>query len=357
MASDSGRTSSAKPGHARVTIVDVANAAGVRPSTVSKVMNDHRGSADVQRRVQEAATRLGYRPDQRARGLRRSESRSIGVLIQDLANPVFLPFLRGIESTARARGYVVLIADGQRSIDVETAALERFFDQGVDGLVLAGPIITDTVAFFVDHDVPVATATGGPYRERAIRWERGEAAATREMAERLLELGHRRFAFIGTPMPKGRRGERYRRSRLGSLTHTLRGANADLVVSVMDPASSAAEDVAAPIDAIAQHRSTAVICASHLLAPRLLSALDHTGLRIPQDVSFVVYGDSDWARAYRPPLSVICHDTHTEGCALAASLLDRIAGADPPPPPAIATEYIERSSCAHPPARHRQKTS
>jgi LacI family transcriptional regulator len=353
MASDSTPTRSARAGHPRVTIVDVAKAAGVQPSTVSKVMNDHRGSADVQRRVREAATRLGYRPDQRARGLRRSESRSVGVLIQDLANPVFLPFLRGIESTARARGYVVLIADGQRSTEVETAALERFFDQGVDGLVLAGPVTTNALDFFLDHDIPVATATDGPNKQRAIRWERGEAAATRQMAERLLELGHRSFAFVGTPMPKGRRGERYRRSRLGSLTQTLRAANADLIVPVIDPASPDGDAVVAPIDAITQQRSTAVICGSHLLAPRLLSALDHAGLRIPHDVSFVVYGDSDWARAYRPPLSVICHDTYTEGCALAASLLNRIAGVNPPPPPAIATEYIERSSCDRPPTRHR----
>jgi LacI family transcriptional regulator len=167
------------------------------------------------------------------------------------------------------------------------------------------------------------------------------------MAERLLALGHRSFAFVGTPMPKGRRGERYRRSRLGSLSPLLRAANADLVISVIDPASRA-DDVTAPIDSIAQHRSTAVICASHLLAPRLLIALDDAGLRIPEDVSFVVYGDSDWARAYRPPLSVICHDTYTEGCALAASLFNRIAGVDPPPPPAIATQYIERRSCARP---------
>ncbi len=101
----------------RVTILDVAHAAGVKPSTVSKALNDGRGSADVRRRVAEAASRLGYRPNQQARGLRRSESRSIGVLIPDLANPVFLPFLRGVEHAAQERGYVVLITDGQRSHD------------------------------------------------------------------------------------------------------------------------------------------------------------------------------------------------------------------------------------------------
>jgi LacI family transcriptional regulator len=343
---------------ARVTIVDVANAAGVMPSTVSKALNGGRGSPEVRRRVEEAAARLGYRPNQRARGLRRSESRSIGVLIPDLANAMFLQWLRGVEQAAQERAYVVLIADGQRSDDAETAALERFFDQGVDGLLLGGPVTTDALRLYVDHGVPTAPVVDASGRDALRVWEQGETAATREMARRLLELGHRSFAFVSTPAPKGRQGASYRRGRFGALATLLSKARAELTGAIVDPSGGydgCREDL---IRAIQTGDATAIVCATHLLAPWTLMALDETGLRVPDDVSLVVHGDSDWARAYHPPLSVIRRDHEAEGYELACSLLDAIAGtADTHAPAATPAEYIERGSCAPPPSGGRSRTA
>jgi LacI family transcriptional regulator len=334
---------------ARVTILDVARAAGVMPSTVSKALNGGRGSSEVRRRVTEAATRLGYRPNQQARGLRRSESRAIGVLIPDLANPVFLPLLSGIERVAQARGYVVVIADGQRSEDAGAAALERFFDQGVDGLLLAGPVAPAAVAPYVEHGVPVAPAIvagpDGPDHQP----EHAEAAATRVMAERLVTLGHRRFGFVAPPPPKGITGRRYRRGRLGALAAVLREAGAALTVTLVDPRAGA--DAGRPVyrRALRDGAPTALVCASHRLAPDLLLALNQAGRRIPADLSLVVYGDSAWARAYRPALSVIRRDGYAEGAHLATALLDEIAGKPPAPPATITASYVERESCGPPP--------
>jgi LacI family transcriptional regulator len=330
---------------ARVTIVDVAREAGVGPSTVSKALNDGRGSAAVRRRVEDAATRLGYRPNQRARGLRRSESRSIGVLIPDLANPAFLPFLRAVEHAAQARGYVVLIADGQRSDALEAGALERFFDQGVDGLLLGGPVTADGLRPYLDHGVPVAPSASRTDREVAAHWERAEAAATREMAARLLELGHRKLLFARTPGIKGREGRRYRRSRLGTLSTALDAARAELVASVVDPTRGRDEGIATLRAALAEHRPTAVVCATHLLAPWLLNALADAHRRVPDDVSVVVYGDSDWARAHQPPLAVVSHDTYAEGYELATGLLATISGEVVAPAGAIEARFVERGTC------------
>jgi LacI family transcriptional regulator, galactose operon repressor len=339
---------------ARVTIVDVARAAGVMPSTVSKALNGGRGSAEVRARVEAAAAALGYRPNQRARGLRRSESRAIGVLVPDLANPVFLPFLRGAEHAARARGYTVLIADGERSDATAAAALERFFDQGVDGVLLGGPVTSSALALYREHGVAVAPSGSPADRAADRRWEHGEAAATRAMAERLLQLGHRRFAFLGTPIPgrgSGRRssaGRAYGRSRVGALATVVEAADgAELVVHLIDP-TEGEESAARGLAALFTDASTptAVVCGNHLLAPWMLMALDAAGLRIPSDVSLVVYGDSDWARAYRPALSVVCHDTYADGVDLVTSLLDTIAGIDSAPRPVVAASYVERDSCA-----------
>jgi LacI family transcriptional regulator len=312
---------------------------------VSKALNDGRGSPEVRRRVERAATRLGYRPNQRARGLRRAESRSIGVLVPDLANSSFLPMLRGAEHAARERGYVVLIADGQRSDAAEQAALERFFDQGVDGLLLAGAVPAGSLRLYLDHGVPIAPAPDAAGRV-GRGWEAGETHATRQMAERLLVLGHRRYVFVSTPAPKGHPGRRYRRSRVGALAETLEGAGATMTVTVVDPSPGLDVTVEQLRAAVTDGSPTAVICGSHLLAPNALLALDAAGLRLPRDVSFVAYGDSDWARAYRPPLSVVRRDTYAEGFELATALLDAIADephAEVPPP---AAEWVERASIA-----------
>lgn len=328
---------------ARVTIRDVARAAGVRPSTVSKALNAGRGSPDVRQRVERAAAELGYRPNEQARGLRRAQSRSIGLLVPDLANPVFLPLLRGAERAARERGYVVLIADGQRSDLAETAALERFFDQGVDGVLLAGPVPPGSLLPFVDHGVPFAPRP--PTGNEVGGWERAETAATRAMGQRLLELGHRHVTFIAPPQPKGPQGQMYRRGRFGTLLTVLGAASAELAVARVDPGLGF-DGCRAEFDRILQASpSTALVCGEHLLVAPLLAALAKASRRLPDEVSLVAYGDSDWARAYLPPLSVIGADTYTLGHALATGLLDDIAGLEPRPQDDVTIQYIERGSC------------
>jgi LacI family transcriptional regulator len=327
----------------------VADAAGVRPSTVSKALNDGRGSPDVRRRVEAAAERLGYRPNQRARGLRRSESRSIGVLIPDLANPVFLPFLRGVEQAAQERGYVVLIADGQRSHDPTTSALGRLFDQGVDGLVIGGPVPDDSLRLYLEHGIPTAPSLADGGRALARHWGRGEAVATEAMARRLLELGHRRFAFVSTPLPPGPYGRRYGVGRLGALATTLSEADAELSVALIDPSPGFDACRDELVRAVGDGSPTAIVCSNHILAPWLLMALDAAGRRIPADISLVVYGDSDWARAYRPALSVIRRDAYAEGYDLTTSMLDEIAGSDAPRHGAVDARFVERASCAKAP--------
>jgi DNA-binding LacI/PurR family transcriptional regulator len=97
---------------------------------------------------------------------------------------------------------------------------------------------------------------------------------------------------------------------------------------------------------LVHQRPTAVVCGSHLLAPWLLLALDDAKLTVPARASVVVYGDSDWAQASRPPLSVVRRDTFAEGHDLAAHLLATIEGTDPPRQTATEATFVDRGSCA-----------
>jgi DNA-binding LacI/PurR family transcriptional regulator len=197
--------------------------------------------------------------------------------------------------------------------------------------------------------VPIAPASSGTGGVGG--WQRAESAATSEMARRLVELGHRRVTFLAPPQPKGPHGAAYRRGRLGALSAVLRAVGAELTVAGVDPRLGFDECRAEFGRVLAASSSTALVCGDHLLAPPLLAALAKASRRPPDDLSLVVYGDSDWARAYLPPLSVIGADTYTLGQALATALLDGIAGLPPAPRDDVSIRYVERGSCGPAPRR------
>jgi DNA-binding LacI/PurR family transcriptional regulator len=180
-----------------------------------------------------------------------------------------------------------------------------------------------------------------------------EAAATEQMASRLLALGHRRLTFVSPPQPTGTTGRRYRRGRYGTLRRVVDAAGGTLTVAMVDPLDGFDDGVATLVRALEADRPTAVVCASQLLTPWILTALHTSGRCVPKDVSVVAYGDSDWAIAHQPSLSVIARDTFAEGRELATRLFAEIDGDELPPMAGAEAQFIERASCAATPRRAR----
>ena len=122
-----------------------------------------------------------------------------------------------VPSTSRGeRGYTVLIADGERSDDAQAiGARNGSSTRASTGCSSADRSTPTRVSLFVEHGVAMVPSESAPDRDATRRWERGEVAATRVMAERLLALGHRRFVFVGTPTPGSRtaKAQGYRRGR------------------------------------------------------------------------------------------------------------------------------------------------
>src|ERR1700722_4238190 len=181
----------------RAGIRQVAAEAGVSTATVSRVLSG-RGPprAGATAAVQAAARRLDYLPSASASSLRTDRSMIIGVLVPNLANPVFLPFLRAAEHMAQRHGYAVLVADTQRSPEVERRQLDRLSAQRVDALIVAGRS-TDPghVRALSDAGLPVVDAatfadqTGYPLGSFA-------ADAITDACAHLASLGHRRLAYL-----------------------------------------------------------------------------------------------------------------------------------------------------------------
>ena len=185
----------------RRTMRDVAQAAGVSVMTVSRVINGQPGVLpETAARVEHAIRRLGYQRNDAARQLRRrgQPTQIIGMLVDDLANPFFAALARAVEDAARRRHYVVLIGSSNDSLDREREVVAAFFARQVDGLILvpvagshkflASQMAQGTKVVCVDR--PVA----GLDVDRVLVDNRRAAG---DAVRHLLELGHRRIAFLG----------------------------------------------------------------------------------------------------------------------------------------------------------------
>jgi DNA-binding LacI/PurR family transcriptional regulator len=326
---------------------EVAEAAGVSTATVSRVLGSAGyASSSTRARVTEAATRLGYQLDAVAQGLRRRRSTSIGVLVPDLSNPVALSFLRGVQHVAMECGYAVVVADAQRRPDVERRQLQLFRSQRVAAILVSGPLQDPAALDELDEDgslvrAPYATGDTSGLEDGAI-----DAA----MAD-LAGHGHRHVLFVARSVAAPSAAapavtENRRRVVISTAArHGLRATNCSL------PRPLTADQRQARLH---RHLSApdgprAVLCASHTLAPQLLVMLGGLGYGIPDDLSFITFGDSEWARAFRPPLAVIDLDRYDEARWLTHDVL-RDLGAQPTPVsrPEGPT-YVTRPSVSQPP--------
>jgi LacI family transcriptional regulator len=267
----------------------------------------------------------------------------IGVLVPNLTNPVFLPFLQAVEHLAQQHGYAVIVADAQRSRQVERRQLDRLSAQRVDALVVAGrPMDPDHVRQLADAGLTVADAEAFSLQAEALAVSLG--AAIDEVCDHLAELGHRRLAYVTWGRRRGStsdtrwhlietgarsRGIEHERIRLGPLSGSggsaLSARLDDLVHSPGGP--------------------TVLWASSHTLAPQLLGSLAGADVSIPQECSFLTFGDSPWAAAYRPAINVVTGDLGSVGAAMTEALLHRLGAVASEPRWEIEPDrYVRRDS-------------
>jgi DNA-binding LacI/PurR family transcriptional regulator len=328
----------------RADIRQVAAEAGVSTATVSRVLTG-RGPAspETARKVRRAAERLGYSPSTSASSLRTERSMIIGVLVPNLANPVFLPFLRAVEHVAQQHGYAVIVADTQRSPEVERRQLDRLSAQRVDALVVAGrPMDPERVRRLADAGLPIADAEAFSLQADALAVSLG--AAVDDACDHLVELGHRRLAYLARGRQRGRTSDiRWRLIEAGG---RARGVESERI-RVGTPSGSGDSALATRLDELVHSPGGATVlwASSHTVAPELLGALAAADVSIPQECSFLTFGDSAWAAAYRPAISAITGDLGSVGTAMTEALLHHLGAVSSEPRWDIEPDrYVRRDS-------------
>ncbi len=335
----------------RVTIEDVARAARVHASTVSRALNPRtRGlvTAAVAERVRGAAGRLGYVPDPVAAGLRTRRTATVGVLIPDIANPLFPPLLRGLEAALGEAGYTAIIANTDNDPDRAAQALERLAARRVEGLILATATRADPlVARCRTLRLPVVLVNRATDVARVSSVVGDDALGVRLAVEHLLRLGHRHIGHVAGPAELSTGA-----ARRASFAAAIAAAGLGTAGAIVEAAAYAIEPgrVAAAALLDRHPRLTAIVAANDLIALGCYDALAARGLACPLDCSVTGFNDMPFADRFAPPLTTVRLAHRLLGATAAELLLAELAHPRLPKRQIrLAPELVVRGSTAPPP--------
>lgn len=312
------------------TIQDVARHLGVNASTVSRALNPKtRGMIKpvTAERVLEAAEELDYRPNRMAYALKMKQSRTIGILVPDLMNPVFPPMIRGIEGPLEEAGYTPIIANTDNDDRRKQEAVDSFRSQFVDGLIMAAISLKDPVVeMCLKQNVPLVTinrTVAGGVANSVINDERyGVHAAF----DHLVELGHRQIAHVAGPLTLSTGEVRHQAFKESVNRHGL-GTGDELIAHT----SSFTEEEGrraflSLIDSDLDF--TAVIAGNDLIALGCLDALEERRLKCPGDMSVIGYNNMPLIDRIMPPLTTVGVPLYEMGEQAARCILEQIETPD-----------------------------
>jgi LacI family transcriptional regulator len=310
---------------------DVARLAGVSVATVSAVANDKQVVRPaVVARVQDAMKALNYQPDHIARSLRVRRTTTIGVVIPDLASAFFVDVVRGIEDTARAAGYSVLLCNSNDDAEQEKRHLRTLLGRKVDGILLASTDLYSAGANPFASKTPVVLFDRIPpnYKGAAVVIDNIEAAyrATRY----LIDLGHRDLAFIA-----GRFDLSTGSDRADGFRKALEDAHLSLRGEYFKRGDFRPESgYRCGLELLKlPHPPTAIICSNGPMTLGLLRALQETGTCCPDCVSVLGFDEPvpdsygfSISTLLKPELTLIAQPGHEVGRRAADVLLQMMIG-------------------------------
>jgi DNA-binding LacI/PurR family transcriptional regulator len=346
----------------RTTLAQVAALAGVSVSTASLAFSGSGPvSGSTRDRVLAAAETLHYAgPDPRGQSLRRGRSGIIGVVLEErvldaFRDPIKIAFLDGIaqETTPGGRGLLLLADAGESSLAMEMAAM--------DGVVLIGcsPRIARSVEIIRRRRIPVVSL-GGPPMDGVLTISLDDRDATESAARHLWDLGHRDVAIVALPLVDDRqRGaltdERESAATVQVTSDRLRGARAVFPKSggVVSAGSFVDEGMIAGHTLLddPDHRPTAIIAQSDLLAAGVIKTAEELGLRVPADLSVVGFDGIALDRIIPHDLTTLTQPAAEQGRAAGRAVLDLLDGGQPGSVRFVSTFHLGGTTA--PPRRHR----
>jgi len=332
----------------RVRIADVAARAGVSTATVSRVINDSpHVTDDVRGRVERAISETAYVPHSSARSLRSRRHRRVGAVVPTLKNTTFAAGVEALQQRAGLAGYTLAVSSSQYDPVMEAQQARNLLMAGIDGLVLVGdshPVELYETLRVKDLPFVCTYVNRAPDGGGAVGFD--NRAAGREVAQFLLDLGHRRIGMIAALTQGNDRAS----DRLEGVRDALREAHLPLSSELVVESPYSMHDGRLSMRALleAGKAPTAVICANDSVAFGALAEATARGHQVPCDISLIGFGDLEFASLLDPPLTTLRIPFTDIGTRAADYLLARIDGRPVPTVTLLETSLIVRRSTSRP---------
>ncbi len=333
-----------------VTIVDVAMAAGLSPSTVSRVLNQ-KGyySAENEQKVRHAVESLGYRPSWSARSLKGAPTRVVGLIIPDISNVFYTTLAGALLTRMRVLDYDMILCVNDENAQLDLNYLEMLQQKGVDGIFYTHPAHGNNsvhVRRLVAEGLPIVELNRQREKNFLDAVLPDNFRGVHQAVEYLASLGHRRIGFISGSAEITTGHERL----LGYQSAVrLLGLDDDpALLKIGAFTRQHGEQATAELLAL-PNRPTALIAGSNRISMGALMVMGQAAIRIPDDMSVIGYNDTEWLTAWNPPITAV--DIAVDEMAqLAVDLLHRRVsggngGDSKPVTYHLSTSLIIRQSC------------
>jgi DNA-binding LacI/PurR family transcriptional regulator len=317
-----------------VTIRDVAKESGFSSTTVSIVLNDAPLAryipAVTKKRIERAAEKLGYRPNEFARSLRSKRSHTVGVMVLDMTDPYCTMVLRGIENTLYQASYLPILTDVHNERSRFERYLEMLLDRRIEGLIVLANWLFLNIDLLGDLEksrIPTAIIgcelKGDAMSSFTVDNEVGGYLAL----EHLHALGHRKIAFIRGPKTLSDSSPRWRGIRNCAKASGLE-LDSKLIVDLpesRDPLSSFEMGQKLTEDLLKQKRQfTALLAFDDMTAFGTIRALSKAGMRVPEHCSVIGFDDVAPSALFTPPLTTVRQPMESMGAGAVGVVLDGI---------------------------------
>jgi DNA-binding LacI/PurR family transcriptional regulator len=307
-----------------VTIKDIARAAGVSHTTVSRALHDYPALAPATvKKIKSLAESMGYIPSAAARGLKTRRTNTLGVILSNIDDPYFSEILQGIEDELRETGYSLLLAATHRNPKIEEGIVRVMGEQRVDGVIVGSTQFnTQHSRMLQQIGVPVAVINNQAAEVYRYSIYHDDEFGSRSVTQHLLDLGHTRIGFLGNSL-SGKTNE----DRVLGYKNAMDEAELPIL-----PEWIHCEPAAIPDAGVSggkyflslKEKPTAIVCFNDLMAIGLMHSIQEAGYQIPEDFSVTGFDDITFSNFTRPALTTFHQPKKEIGAAAARMLMEMV---------------------------------
>ncbi|HLO31543.1 MAG TPA: LacI family DNA-binding transcriptional regulator [Anaerolineales bacterium] len=286
-----------------VTIKDIAKVAGVSHSTVSRALRSSSLISDeTTRLIQETALKLGYLPSAAARSLKTNRSQALGAIVSNIDDPYFSEILQGIEEIAQGNDYSLFMAASQRDHEREGIIIQAMRRHHVDGVIICSTAFSDEQSqHFSKYGIPIVVVNNQAAEDYRYSIYHDDVDGSRQLTRHLIELGHRKIAYLGNSY-----SGRTTQDRLAGFRQVMEAAGLPIPEDYIHEISgSEPEKGILAIDHVLDlpDRPTALICFNDMLAIGALKGLRQHRIQVPEEFSITGFDNIVFSNYTNPPLT------------------------------------------------------